>query len=392
MLPQPNITMDAIRAGNNRSALALGHALQECHTLLRQAYAEPLPDGIGESEKWLGPIPRLSLPADVPTLLNSTSVSAYKIQRTLGNINARLTYRRLWSALPVDSSHRIQLLAKSTGTPSLALSAIPTEPAMMLSNKEMVIMLRQYLGLALESTLGLPPTPLRCCCSGAHTTRHNTCNGDHLYNCKQQSAFVVRHTAIMSVVAECFKSVGIEPEIERVVHTAPQVGANNNRLVLKRFDVVAPAADPNSRMLCMDITVTSHVTKEYHKQAALKPLVNANNSCTAKHTKYRNDVHQDTEVLVPLVAETSGALHQNFKKLYEHLATRANGRPPLQANWAAPTYAAYWMQRTSCTLWRETARALMRIAAKSIRLAGRQPSGPYTDVMGSEEVDVPESL
>ena len=93
------------------------------------------------------------------------------------------------------------------------------------------------------------------------------------------------------------------------------------------------------------------------------------NAITTKRRKYFAQVQHETEVFIPLVCETSGAIHQNYQKLYEQLANRVNGLPPVQANWAAPTFASYWMQKTSVVLWRETARALLRIAAESARVS-----------------------
>ena len=237
----------------------------------------------------------------------------------------------------------------------------------------MVIMLRQYLSMPLESVLGLPKNRIACCCSGPQTKKHEVCAGSHLFNCRQQGAFTIRHEAVKTLVSEAFYSAGLLTELERPVYTAPQVGVNNNRLSIKRFDICAPSVEPTGKVFCMDITITSHVTKEHFAKATETPLVNANQAGISKRTKYRDHIHTDTEVFLPLAAQTNGAMHCNYIRLYERLAMRVNGRPPLQANWAAPTFASYWMQRTSCIIWRESIRALLRIAARSTRLAGKVP-------------------
>ena len=232
----------------------------------------------------------------------------------------------------------------------------------------------QYLTIPLEPLLRVPPASehaLRCCCCplGSKKSRE-VCQGNHLFNCRQEQTFTKRHNAIMDVVAKAFRSVHIIPEVERTVQAVAKIGNNNNRLSLKRYDISGAAADSDSKTLCLDVAVTSHVTNEYLKYAVNKPLYNMVNMITTKRRKYFAHVQHETEVFIPLICETSGAIHSNFQRLYEHLAIRANGAPPTQANWAAPTFASYWMQRTSVVLWRETMRSLQRLAAKSARLSG----------------------
>ena len=166
----------------------------------------------------------------------------------------------------------------------------------------------------------------------------------------------------MAAVAEAYRSVNLPVILEKPVQTAPNIEAKNNRLSLKRYDIFGPSADSNGKMLCLDVSVASHLAKEHLANARNKSLVNAVNAVTAKHTKYSKYIDRETELFVPLIGETSGALHKNYYTLFSNLGTRVNGEPPLQASWSARTFATYWMQRTSAVLWRETARSLQRIA------------------------------
>ena len=91
--------------------------------------------------------------------MSGTTPNIHKLQYQLGLVQARLTFRRIWRSIPKDevhAPHRVQMLAKTTGTPCLALVALPTEPGLMLSDIEMKIMSRQYLSLPPEPTLRLP--------------------------------------------------------------------------------------------------------------------------------------------------------------------------------------------------------------------------------------------
>ena len=310
--------------------------------------------------------------------------NAHHLQRDLSRFQARLTFRDLWNAADKSSAQRIQILDNTTGTPSLVLTALPTEPGLQLSNTEFVIMLRQYLSMPLEPVLGLIPTKrIRCCCSERFGPRNEVCHGNHLFNCSQQSAFSQRHEAVKAVVQECYKSAGIIAEVERPVMSAPLVTEKGKRINLKRYDIWAPSPDYVGKNYCIDITIVSHVSKEHFEKATETVLHNANHAVTDKSAKYRKEIQHDTEVFVPLCAQSNGALHKHFGVLFAQLGERVNGLPPLHANWASPTFEAYWLQRTSCAIWRETARGLLRISAASNRLAGHvlpsiRPAG-YSD-------------
>ena len=134
--------------------------------------------------------------------------------------------------------------------------------------------------------------------------------------------------------------------------------------------------------MCMDITVTSHTTREYFAQACNKPLVNMANAITQKRNKYAGDLNQETEVFVPLVCESSGAIHTNYHTLFVNIGNRVNGAAPMQAFWVTPNFASYWMQRVSVTLWRGTTQSLLRIATKTKLRSGRL-SGNVEDLSSS---------
>ena len=141
---------------------------------------------------------------------------------------------------------------------------------------------------------------------------------------------------------------------------------------MKRFDVVAPPSDSSSRSLCLDVTVASHTSKEHLKVAYVKPLVNIAHAIQGKRAKYKDDITHDTEVFIPMCCESSGAIHESYFKLFGNIGMRVDGQAPPIANWAAPTFSSYWMQRISVVLWRETAQSLIRIAHETIKRSGRR--------------------
>lgn len=315
--------------------------------------------------------------------MSGTTPNVHKLQYQLGQVQARITFRRIWRSIPKDeehAAHRVQMLAKTTGTPCLALVALPTEPGLMLSNMEMKIMSRQYLSLPLEPTLRLPTAfNIRCCCSQIGSRTNEFCKGTHLYNCQKENSFKDRHSAMQNLIIQSFASVGLEtiPEPQITPPSEIVCSANGNEIAKApmRFDIIAPPVSQENKQMCMDLTIVSHVTREHLLNAASqKALHHASQAVGNKRTKYQNCYDKEYQVFLPLVAETSGAIHFNFEKLFENLATRVNGRPPIQASWAAPTFAKYWMQRTSVELWRQISHSLIKIANSSLRLDARATS------------------
>ena len=359
--------------GKTRVSGVLLESLKFCHDASTKFFASqiiPTADDPANPEKDLPKIKPPKLPKTLKALFNNPTPNEVKLQSQLYQVCARNTFRERWSSLTTQATHRIQMLAKTTGTPQIALQAMPTEPGLTMSNIETRLMLRQYLGLPLEKSLGLPNSHVRCHCESSYPKEKNLCAGNHLFNCHPSTLLTRRHNEIVEVVAEAFKSVNIIPERERQVSSVPEVSADGRRRPTKRYDLVAEPCDGTSKVLCMDISVASHTFINHLPQARCKPLFNANSAHTKKHTKYRQHIEPSTEVMTPLILETSGAIHYGVHRLFEHIGLRANGESPLQASWSAPTFSAYWLQRTSVVLWRENAHILLRIARESAKSKG----------------------
>lgn len=361
-------------SGESHLAQMLHQSLEYCKQLTTSFHANaiiPTQQDPASPERRLERLRTVTLPADIRALFKGPTPDCHKLQGTLSKVYSRIHFRMNWRSLDLYDMHRIQVLAKTTGTPQLALQALPTEPGFCMSNAEFRLMLRQLIGLDLPQALGLNLPDMECCCNTAYPRMRKFCTPQHLFNCQAEQAFTKRHDAILNVVAAAFRSVSINPSIERTTQAVRRQRANGSQVPPKRFDIVAPPADDSSRSMCMDITVTSHTTREYFAQACKKPLVNVANAITQKRTKYADDLNQDTEVFVPLVCETSGAIHTNYHTLFVNIGNRVNGVAPMQAFWVTPNFTSYWMQRVSVVLWRETAQSLLRIAAKAKLRSGR---------------------
>ena len=378
---------------NTRSGNVLSHCLEDCHKLKAKVINEsiiPTPDDPSTPESWLPAIKHVQLPPTIADLLLSTSPHQEKIQRYLTLLHARNTFRNVWNQLPQQSAHRVQLIAKTTRMPTLPLLSIPTEEGLTLSNINFRLLVTQLLSLSLESVLGLPGNSVRCCCSKVNTHASSKLfSGNHIFNCGYDSAFTTRHNAIMQVISDSVKSTGLKPAVEVVVSTPPNIGVNMQRLSEKRYDIVIPPVSSDSKNICVDVTVTSHLTIEHFGAACQRPLVNANNAATAKHNKYKRFVDRDREFFLPLASETSGALHTNFFKLFAILGARVNNEAPAQAPWSAPSFTSYWMQRTSITLYRETYNGLLNIARQSLHIAGREDDHLTHSVIDDSVCELP---
>ena len=372
-----------------RTSKALAEALKKCQWLLDTTRDTQQFSTVGtkNTEQWLPKLPSLNLPKDLTQLMTGTTPHPVKLQKTLSQYSARVYFRMILAEAKAPA-HRIQLLDNTTATPSLVLLALPTEPGLQMKNKELVIMLRQYLSLPIEPVLGLPERPINCACS--KPSRPAKAAGDHLFNCNHQGSYTYRHEVLKTVVNSAIRSVGIPTEIERRVLSTPGHRTNRSRGRYdndnqKRYDIVAPALTEDFKLTCIDITMVSHVAKDITAAKNFNSaLVAANNATRLKHNKYDQEINTDTECLFPLAAQSNGALHPNYRKLFEQLATRVNRRPPIHANWAAPSFASYWMQRTSCALWRESARTVINVSSESRRLNGRNPIDALPDENGEE--------
>jgi len=224
------------------------------------------------------------------------------------------------------------------------------------------------------------PDAIPCVCNNTPlqppTQEDNTAPAavySHMLNCIRQQAYTTRHNQLVNLCAEAAFSVGLSPELENQVSKAPVTTGNVNQIQeRKRFDVTVGGIQGH-KIYQIDVSVASSYRKEsqFKEGCANYVLYAADSKVTEKKNKYRHDIFDDTECVFPLVCETSGAIHKHWRQYFAILATRVGDKPPPDATWSNPTFTAYWMSRTSCTLRRENAQALQRIARAALGLAGR---------------------
>jgi hypothetical protein len=196
---------------------------------------------------------------------------------------------------------------------------------------------------------------------------------DHFVNCLAQSAFSTRHNFLVSICAEAARSTGLDPQLESLCSKAPFSVGNNMQILQKHRMDVTVAVCLELKTFQLDISVASH--RQHDPAIAIGcsrfPLHAARGAARDKHNKYKDSFYPDTEVLIPLIAETSGAIHPNFAKFFATIGTRVNNMAPADADWTTPSFTSYWMARTSVALRSATAQALQRLARASLARAGR---------------------
>ena len=243
-----------------------------------------------------------AIPNSIKQLLHSKSdeARAHKLQRELTHIDAVITYRTCWRDIGMqDLTTRAQFLANATPSSSIWLQLTPENKKFKMEEKEFRINLMQHLHLdeELERFLGLPTdAPIPCICA-ANSEFNSNIDGDddaptaqftkknpratfsHMLNCTHEQAFTHRHNALVQVVADAARSIGLTPVIEHPVSIpAPHTGNHEQRLQPMRFDVTIGGISSDTKILQCDVSVCSHRCddKVYLTGGSRKPLYAAN--------------------------------------------------------------------------------------------------------------------
>jgi hypothetical protein len=315
-----------------------------------------------------------ALPAAINLIPKMNSTAVDKIQKLLGKMHNILAFRAAWRAIETDDlPRRTQFLANTVPTSNLWLRNIPSNPKFKMDPFSFRFNLLQHFCMDAEinKLLGVHEQGLHCCCNkdisappGKVSPTLRPATYSHFVNCTRQSAFTARHNQIVRVCADATRAAGLNPQLEAMVsRPAFSASASDNQSSQKRFDVTVAGAD-ELLVLHLDISVTS--TRQQDEPLAIggarHALHVAKHKAQEKMRKYKDTFFVDTETLLPMVAETSGAIHPNFAKFFAAIGARVDNHPPLDAIWTTPTFASYWLALTSVTLRRETARACQRLA------------------------------
>jgi hypothetical protein len=380
------------KALDEQKALCLAYNTSRIDPLPKQGHKET--GDKADPEAFLASIIPPPLPQSITSIPSMNDSAVDKTQKILGRMHNAVLFRDAWRAIEVDNiPRRTQFLANTVPTSNLWLRNIPSNPKFRLDKFCFQFNLFQHFCLDnnIDQILGVNDK-MHCCCSKdivasdnsrANATRPATYG--HFVNCTRQSAFTARHNLIVQVVADAVRAAGLNPQLEAMVNrpvATPSTG--HNQMSQKRFDVTVAGAD-ELLVIHTDISVTSSRQRDdaIAQGGAKRPLHAAKSKVQQKLNTYKNLTFLDTETLIPLVAETSGAIHPNFAKFFAALGNRVDNRPPLDAIWTTPTFATYWLAVTSMTLRRETARACQRLADAALNASNSADRGQSPPVAGS---------
>jgi len=284
---------------------------------------------------------------------NSTS----KLQKKLQGFQQLIDVNNLKATRLMSATARALYLSKTCRGASAFLQAVPTDRHLLLSNETMHTALRVRFQISVLSDQGVTArTP--CLCNPSAQPLTDT----HLFNCGADAARDMRHNVLVLAFQDMLSDVQNNPV--QLEPRAARTGGDHHR-----FDLAVTGFDSASRNLLLDVTVRSPYAERVIDQAAVNRLEAANKGAHEKYEHYKA-YKSDQDLFWPLALETFGGLHHNVFKLLASCASRVGGAPPDSASPFAPTFSSYWLQRISCTLWRENARLVSYLCTQSLRLAG----------------------
>eukprot|EP00042_Codosiga_hollandica_P030101 m.172459 g.172459 ORF g.172459 m.172459 type:complete len:631 (-) comp53268_c0_seq34:2082-3974(-) len=287
----------------------------------------------------------------IPTLASLLTFNKpARMQRHLMQPWHKLAEHELRKTLVDDDLSLAQLNSKSSFQGAAWLRAIPSERALVLSNKDFVLSMRMYLRMQVAPVLKLVGVKT-CICDVSKEVDLNV----HLLNCSRLSCFTRRHdclsNAIIQMAASTHQSCRVEEQCD------PRPGC------LKRFDLSMDDVDGMGRNFRIDITVVNPQSSGMYAGAAKSPMHAATVAAEKKKNKY-GEFTGDFE-FVPVVLESFGGLHDGVKCIVTALAARVRNQAPEQAVWSAKSFGTYWYQRLSIVLMRQNA-LTMKLLGKAI--------------------------
>ena len=225
---------------------------------------------------------------------------------------------------------------------SAYLMTIPSERALVLSNRDMLIALRSRHNLPVSTHLGFDDT-LFCFCG----KNHAMCNDDHLLNCNGAKQMERRHHGLIGIADSAFQAVSLKPVRERKLD-------NYNNSKPKRFDLSQENPIPGVFFANFDLTCVNALCKTYIAQTAKEPLGAAKIAAKHKYDAYAPLVNPG-EFFTPLPVEAQGGIGDEIVGVLKALSYKVNHAPPPNATWASPSFVSYWIQVLSCHIMRANA-------------------------------------
>lgn len=306
----------------------------------------------------------LVLPSNPAQIINFTATD--KLQRRLQGLRDLSTVTSFKSSRLSSPADRAQYLSKTSKGASAFLQACPTDRSLTIANDDMRLAIRVWLRLPLLPVFSVLDN-IPCSCKP-----NVTLDESHIFNCNAEAARDIRHNVITYTFQEMLQQTQLNP-----VHLEPR--ASHATSDMHRFDLAVAGFDGSSTDLKIDISIRNPLAKHSIARASTTRLSAANEGVKEKHVKYDKYL-SPRDWFAPLAIETFGALHPNVFKVLSAASSRVANVAPDSASFTAPTFSSYWLQRLSCSLWRENSRLAAFVIKEAQHLTGIHTYGDAMDV------------
>jgi hypothetical protein len=310
----------------------------------------------------------LKSPVNIPTSGQQalSFIHTQKLQKKLQSFHDLSVVNSLKTTHLLTSADRAQYLSKTARGASAFLLALPTDRSLSLSNETMLLSLRMWMRLPLLPALGAP-SGLPCSCKSTTVLEEN-----HILNCNVDAARDIRHNVIAYCLQDMLQSTQQNP-------VALEPRATTTGSDLHRFDLSVAGFDSTASNLKLDVTIRNPIATHIVDRAACSRLAAATDGVNEKLAKYKHFLSSQ-DIFWPIAIETFGGLHGNVFKLVSSCAKRVANLPPDSCSFTAPTFSAYWLQRLSCTLWKENCRLASTVVEQALKLVGSAPHELVSDL------------
>ena len=254
--------------------------------------------------------PQSQLAGDKPTVFNLVSGAGHmpvKIQRTLSQAADSQRRNVLISRSNNDKVTKARLLSCAAEHASAWLTAVPSESATRMSDRQYSMMARMRLGL--------PPTDDEiddCVCN----TKNGKKGADSLHqlSCNKARKLEVnlRHDMVKTILNRWARRVGCASVLE------PQSISGSQQ----RGDLFITT--PQGKSFLVDVTIVQPACPTWLKRGSSKSQLSAANAAAKdKHHEYDEIAKQMGAKFVPIAAEVFGAINTEAIDLFKQLASFA---------------------------------------------------------------------
>ena len=333
--------------------------LQEPHSLSRLEYGtSPLALSLHEVESLL----RSSGLEKLPSIWNPLStVATNKLQYQL--YGKKVTEMRTVLLNRCSVEHLQWLTSKSTYGANRWLYVVPAAPEFVMSSMDFVDALRYHLGLGPRAISNREALSGKLCACGRFVFDPQSdpfSHFLHLEMCAKLGGRTRRHDSLVSLFARFCEACGHAAQVEPKSLFVDVLGSIKSQ---KRGDALVPDL-VNGLPTLTDVSITNPCQSRELTSTSLKPFHAANTRFRQKESKYRTLCNQAGLQFLPLIFESTGAIHPRVIEVIADLSAAYKDQYDAP-HWTSRTPEDYWLNRFSVQLQLDLARYVRTLAAQA---------------------------